>query len=159
MPDKNFNMVFLFDQSPMEVFNAINNVRGWWSESIEGGTRELHDEFIYRHKDLHYTKQKLIEIVPGKKIVWLVTDSSLSFAKDKEEWTGTRISFEISGTGNKTKLVFTHHGLIPEFECYNACSGGWDYYINNSLLPLIRTGKGQPDKKETNPKSKTETIK
>jgi len=159
MSDKNFNIVFLFDQSPMEVFTAINNVRGWWSETIEGGTEELNDEFIYRHKDLHYSKQKLIEVVPGKKVVWLVTDSSLSFVEDKEEWTGTRISFEISRTGDKTKLVFMHQGLIPEFECYDACSGGWDYYINNSLQPLIRTGKGQPDKKETNSKSKTEIIK
>ena len=159
MPAKNFNISFLVDQSPMEVFNAINNVRGWWSETVEGGTEKLHDEFIYRHKDIHYSKQKLIEVVPGEKVIWLVTDSSLSFVKDKEEWTDTTISFEIKPKGDKTQLVFTHHGLIPEFECYDACSGGWGYYINNSLLPLIRTAKGQPDKKETNSKSKRETIK
>ena len=159
MPGKNFNISFLVDQSPMEVFNAINNVRGWWSETVEGGTGNLNDEFIYRHKDLHYSKQKLIEVVPGKKVVWLVTDSSLSFVDEKEEWTDTTISFEITIKGDKTQLSFTHHGLIPESECYDACSGGWGYYITNSLRSLIRTGKGQPDIMEISAKTMTETIK
>ncbi len=161
MPDKNFKISFLVDQSPMEVFNAINNVKGWWSETVEGGTKKLNDEFIYQHKDIHYSKQKLIEVVPGRKVVWLVTDSRLNFIKDKEEWTDTRISFEITKKGDKTQLEFTHHGLVPESECYDACSGlgGWGHYINNSLRQLIVTGKGQPDKKESMSKSKTETIK
>src|ERR1700752_530676 len=151
MPDKNFKISFLVDQSPMEVFNAINDVRGWWSETIEGDTRKVNDEFIYRHKDIHYSKQKLIEVVPGKKVVWLVTDSNLSFIEDKDEWTDTRISFEINEHGGKTQLTFTHHGLVPESECYDALSGsgGWSYYISNSLRPLIVAGKGQPDKKES----------
>src|SRR5262245_38790789 len=146
MANKDFTTTLAVDQTPEEVFNAVNNVRGWWSETVEGGTEKLGDEFIYRHKDLHYSKQKLIEVVPNKKVVWLVTDSSLSFIKQKDEWTGTKISFEIMEKDGKTQLRFIHLGLTPEVECYKDCYGGWTYYLE-SLLNLITTGKGHPDTK------------
>lgn len=148
MANQHFSITFLLDKSPEDVFNAVNNVRGWWSEMVEGGTEKLNDEFVYRHKEFHYSKQKLTEIIPNKKVVWLVTDSSLSFIDEKDEWTGTTISFDISKKDKKTELRFTHLGLVPERECFDACSGGWSYYLQNSLLKLINTGKGNPDKEE-----------
>jgi len=147
MSTTNFTTTLQVGQTPNEVFDAINNVRGWWSETVEGGTHQLNDEFIYRHKDLHYSKQKLIEVVPGKRVVWLVTDSQLNFIKDKKEWNGSQISFDISEKDGKTQIVFTHHGLVPEKECFTACFDGWSYYLHKSLLPLITKGKGQPDLK------------
>jgi len=145
MTTSDFTITFPVDQTREEVFNAINNVRGWWSETIEGSTEKLNDEFIYRHKELHYSKQQLIEVVPNKKVVWIVTDSSLSFIENKSEWTGTKISFEIFEKDNKTQMRFIHHGLVPQCQCFEACFNGWSYYISDSLLPLITTGKGQPD--------------
>ena len=144
MANQDFTTTLQVGQTPDEAFEAINNVRGWWSETVEGGTQLLNDEFIYRHKELHYSKQKLVEVVPGKKVVWLITDSSLSFIQNKSEWTGTKVSFEISQQDGSTQVRFIHHGLDPRQECFDSCSYGWTYYLN-SLQKLITTGKGEPD--------------
>lgn len=146
MSDKNFTMSFLVDQTPEEVFNAVNNVRGWWSEMLEGDSQKEGDVFTYQHKDMHISTQKLTEVIPNQKVVWLVTDSNLSFISKHDEWTGTNIVFEINREGDKTKLHFTHEGLTPAIECFGACSGGWTYYLQGSLLPLITEGVGKPDK-------------
>ena len=148
MTTTNFTTGLVVDQTPHEVFNAITNVRGWWSEEIKGGTAKLNDEFLYHYKDVHISKMKLIEVIPDKKVVWLVIDNHFNFTKDESEWKGTKIIFEISQKGNKTQLHFTHQGLVPEYECYDICRQGWSNYINNSLRNLITTGKGQPNPKE-----------
>jgi len=149
MDNQNLTISFLVDRSPKEVFDAVNNVRGWWTENLKGNTQKLNDEFEVRFGDVHYSKQKLIEVVPDKKIVWLITESKLNFIKDKSEWTNTRISFDITRQGNKTQVRFTHQGLVPQIECYNACSNAWIDYIQNSLRNLIATGKGKPTLKES----------
>ena len=145
MSNQNFNLTLLVDQSPGEVFNAINNVRGWWSEEIEGRTEKLNDEFIYQYQDVHRCKMKITEAIPDKKIVWLVLENYFSFTKDAREWTGTKVIFELSEKNGKTQLHFTHDGLVPAYECYNACVNGWTQYVQTSLLSLITTGKGQPN--------------
>ena len=95
MKSQNYSTAFTVDRTPEEVFAAINNVRGWWSGNIEGSTNTLGDEWTYRYKDIHYSKQKITELVPSKKVVWLVLDSYLNFIEDKSEWNGTKITFEI----------------------------------------------------------------
>lgn len=143
--DKDYTKSYLIEKSPAEVFNAINNITQWWSEDFKGTSKKLNDEFeVWFFKDLHYSKQKLVEVVPNKKVVWLITDSKLTFLKDKNEWTGTKVSFELTEKDGKTELLFTHYGLKPEIECYNDCTKGWTFYIEESLLPLINTGKGEP---------------
>ena len=143
MEQQDFTTSILVDQTPMEAFDAINNVRARWPGEIEGNTTKLHDEFIYRYKKIHYSKQKLVEVIPGKKVVWLVTDSSLNFVENKTEWTGTKIIFEISEKNNKTQVRFTHQGLIPQYECFDSCSNAWSDIIKNGLRRLITEGKGQ----------------
>lgn len=147
MKNNSFTVSFTVDQSPSEVFDAINNVRGWWGEGIKGGTQKLNDEFEYRHVPYHYSKQRLVEFEPGKKVVWLVTEGELSFTKQKNDWENTRVIFEIEKQDKQTSLRFTHEGLTPKVECYEDCSQGWNHYLQ-SLVKLIKTGQGEPDPKE-----------
>ena len=145
MKKDGFTTSFTVNQSPEEVFNAINNVRGWWSGTIDGEADNLGAEFTYRYKDFHRSKQKVAELVPGKRVVWHVTDADLSSFNGKTEWIGTDIIFEIERRGDTTELRFTHVGLVPAFECYGDCSGAWGALVGVNLRNLIATGKNQPD--------------
>lgn len=151
MSDQNFTISLLVDQTPEEAFAAINHVRGWWSGNpgIEGTTDKLGAEFTYRYEPHHYTRQKITDLIPGKKVVWFVLDSGLNFVRDKSEWNGTRIVFEIGKRSGKTEVRFTHVGLVPDTECYGACSNAWGSYINGNLRNLIATVGGSPNKKKS----------
>jgi hypothetical protein len=145
MNKQDFTTSILVAETPEQVFNAVNNVRGWWSENIEGDTDKLNDEFDYHYKDVHRCKMRLIEVIPNEKVVWLVLDNYFSFTEDKTEWKDTKVVFDISKQGDKTQLTFTHAGLIPAYECFDICSDAWGNYIRSSLKNLIETGTGQPN--------------
>jgi hypothetical protein len=140
MTEQSFTTAFTVEQSPAEVFTAINNPRAWWPGDIDGDTDRLDDEFTYRYQDVHRSTQRITEFVPDKRVVWHVTDAYLSFVKDTAEWTGTDIVFDITSSGSQTELRFTHVGLVPEVECYDQCSPAW-VSITGSLRDLITTGR------------------
>jgi hypothetical protein len=133
---KGFSFSFQTSQSAEDVYKTLLDVRSWWTglfgEIIKGESSQLNDEFTFKAGNgAHYTKQKLMEAEPNQRIVWLVTESNLNFAKKTDEWTGTKIRFDISGQSGKTNVVFTHEGLVPKFECYNGCAGAWTQYLEN----------------------------
>ena len=43
MSSSDFRTTILVDNSANEVYAAINNVRGWWSEEIVGNTDTLNE--------------------------------------------------------------------------------------------------------------------
>jgi hypothetical protein len=138
----NFTSTFTVGQSPEDVFAAITNVRRWWTGEIEGNTDKLADEFVYRYADLHYSKQKITDLVAGQRVVWQVVDAYLMGPRNPNEWIGTEIKFDISQTRDQTEVRFSHLGLVPDVECFDACSNAWGFYINGSLRRLITTGEG-----------------
>jgi len=144
METSDYTVTLLVDKTPEQVFNAINNVPIWWTGDLEGSSQKLGDEFTVHFGEIHVSTQKLIEIIPNKKVVWLVTESNLNFIKDRQEWNNTKVCFEISKQDDKTRLKFTHIGLVPQIECFKDCSMGWDYFIKGSLFKLLTEGKGTP---------------
>lgn len=150
MNNQDFTTTILVDKTPKEAFDAINNVRGWWSQQIDGGTEHLNDEFNYRRLNLHSCKIKLTEVVPNKKVTWLVLENHFNFTRKQSEWIKTMPTFDISEKGNQTEIRFTHRGLLPSHECYKICHDAWNFYIRESLHKLITTGKGEPNEREDN---------
>jgi len=141
MKKRSYTTTIEVTQAARNVFNAINDVTKWWSKDFKGNATELNDEFVIDHPNQHYSKQKLVEVIPDKKVVWLVTESKLYWlTNNKEEWTDTEMVFELDTNGNKTILHFTHEGLTPDKECYAMCEKGWNIIIKDWLFHLITTG-------------------
>ncbi len=139
-----FTSTLIVDATPKQAFDAIVDVGRWWSSDLKGNSHALNDEFEVRFGDVHYSKQKVVELIPEKRVVWRIAESRLTFIQDQKEWTGTQIVFDISLKGNQTQIRLTHVGLTLTLECYEGCSVAWGLYLRNSLACLIKTGKGQP---------------
>jgi uncharacterized protein YndB with AHSA1/START domain len=142
--NKSFTATIEVPNSPQDVFKAITeDVAKWWGgQDFEGRSLKFNDEFIIHHPNTHYSRQKLIEVVPNKKIVWLVTEGTLHWLqKDIHEWTNTKMIFEINSKEDKTVLHFTHEGLVPEKECFAECEQGWTMVITDWLYHFIVDGK------------------
>jgi hypothetical protein len=141
--EQSFTSSFVVDRSPQEVFEAINDVAAWWTGEVVGRSNKVGDEFTFRYEDIHHSRQRVVESIRGERVAWLITEANLSFAEEPAEWAGTRIVFDISRKANGTELRFTHVGLAPDCECYDACHEGWTFYVQRSLRSLILTGKGE----------------
>jgi len=110
---KSYTASFAVDTSPRRVFDAVTSVHGWWSEDIESRTDRLGAVFTFRSSDQHRSTHKITEFVLGKRVVWHTTASQINFVKDKDEWKGTDIVFELGKKGGKTERRFTHVWLEP----------------------------------------------
>lgn len=142
MDSKSYATSFIVDAGPDEVYSAIIDVARWWTGEVTGPASQVGDEFTYVYPDIHYSKQRVTELLPGARIVWRVVASKLAFASDASEWTGTDITFDIAEQGDRTVVRFAHEGLVPRFECFDNCSNAWSFFINGSLRRLMTTGEG-----------------
>lgn len=146
MNHQDYTTTVIVNATTQEAFEGITHVAGWWTENTVGSAQNTGDVFTV-HFGETWISSKVIDCIPFKKITWLVTDCHKHWLKDKQEWQGTEMSFEISGDDNQTQVRFTHLGLVPGIECYNGCSNAWGQYMQ-SLKSLINSGKGKPDLKE-----------
>lgn len=140
----NFTTDFTVQNTPAEVVAAISDPRAWWMTDIVGSTERVGDEFSFEVPGVHRSTMRITELVPGELVVWRVIDGKVSFVADPDEWTGTELRFDVARTGAGTEVRFTHVGLEPEIECYEACSGAWTIYARDSLRDLLTTGAGAP---------------
>jgi hypothetical protein len=139
-----FSCSFVTSKSAAAIYEGILDVRGWWSENIEGSPGALGTDWIYDNRPVHLARFRVAELVPGRRVVWDVLENMLSFVKDQSEWVGDRLVFEITPEGNGHRLTFTQHGLTPADQCYDICDNAWTGYIAGSLRARIEVGKGSP---------------
>jgi len=147
-PEQHYTTRVAVGRTPQEAFDGIVNVRGWWSEMVEGAADRVGEVFDYRFQDVHRCRVRVTELVPGRKVAWHIEENYFDFLEDQAEWTGTDLVFEIQEADGGAEVVFTHVGLVPQYECYDVCSNAWGGYIDGSLRSLIETGEGQPNPKE-----------
>jgi hypothetical protein len=136
---------FTVENRPAEVVAAISAPRAWWMTDIQGATTQVGDEFSFEVPGVHYSKLRVSTLVPDELVVWTVIEGQVKFVADRDEWTGTEIRFELSPSTDGTTVNFTHAGLHPGHECYEACSGAWNLYAGGSLRSYLTTGQGQPN--------------
>jgi len=133
--------------SPEIAFDAICRVPAWWTENTIGDTKHQNGEFTVRFGDT-FSRFKITEFIPAQKIVWYVLDCNLHWMKDKKEWKDTKILWQITGSGNSSRISMTHIGLNAGIECFEDCTKGWNHYVTVSLFKLIEVGEGEPDHRE-----------
>jgi hypothetical protein len=140
--DENYHKAITVKVTPEEAFKDITNVTAWWNPDrieLKGSTANLNDVFRVSWGGETWVSLKVIESVPGKKLVWLVTDCYIDFVNDKKEWKNTKIIWELSkDKKDGTRIDLTHVGLVPSVECYNECNAGWNDHFGNGLLKLTQ---------------------
>ena len=138
MIHQNYTVTIEVAKSPGDVFNhIINDVSKYWPEEFEGKSTHLNDEFEFRSGDSHYSKNKVIELEPNKKVVWLVTGSIRK--TDNFDWTGTKMTFELTPKDGGTVVKFTYDGFILENE-YDRLVMVCDMVIKERLYNLLTDG-------------------
>lgn len=132
-----------------KVFEALTQqIPLWWTEMFEGNANKEGAEFTVRFGDSVYKTLQVVALVPNAKVVWCVKASLIDIPelKNKTEWVGTTIVWEIEQNGDTTLLHLEHHGLNEAIDCYEICANGWQQFTN-SLKLYIETGKANPFKK------------
>ena len=128
-----------------DVFAAVLDARGWWNKTIDGPTTSPGDEFGFEVRGLARTRIRVTDVTPNERVEWLVIDNEFGFIEDQTEWIGNRIVFDLEPVGDQTRLTFTQHGLVPEYECYEVCSNAWAFFVRDSLRNLVESGQGKPE--------------
>lgn len=143
MENKNdFNSSISAKISASEAIEKINKIPEWWGVTFSGSAEKQNDKFTVKMTGDSYFNFTVTELIPGKKVVWLVTDCNMPWYSDKKEWTNTKLIFDLSEDNGVTTLHFTHEGLTPGVECYKDCETGWTHWIKTSLFSYLTTGKG-----------------
>jgi len=141
MKKNDFHCHITVNATPQKAMEGILQVAKWWTKDFKGNSQKINDEFTIQHGDAHYSKHKLIEILPDKKLVWLITESDLNWLKhNKQEWTNTKTIFVLKPKDQLTIIEFTHEGLVPEMECYFRCIEGWEMVIKERLFEYLIKG-------------------
>jgi hypothetical protein len=128
--------------SANEAIKKISNVPEWWGITFTGNSEKQNEKFTVKMGADSFFNFTVAELIPGKRVIWLVTDCNMPWYSDKKEWANTKLIFDLAENGGVTELNFTHEGLTPDVECYKDCEPGWTHWIQTSLFSYLTNGKG-----------------
>ncbi len=128
------------------VYAAITSgIVKWWTTGSSDAS-EVGTVFTTRFGET-YNHIKVAKLIPNERIEWDILEhyhANDALNRD-DEWTGTRILWNLTEMeGNRTRLDFTHDGLIESMECWEICEAGWNFFLLESLKPYLEEGEGQP---------------
>jgi hypothetical protein len=126
------------EKSLHDVFTHLIDLTKWWPEDYEGESLQLNSEFVLKTGDSHYSKNKVIDFVPGNKFGWLTIRSIRK--SDNYDWSGTKMMFELTPKVGGTRLQFTYDGVVLENE-YDRLVQICDITIKDMLYNFIVNGK------------------
>lgn len=125
-----------------EVYKALATREGaaaWWTTNTKGDSKVdgmLKFTFTSDGKELGAFDIKVLELEPGKRVLWQVIEGP-------PEWVGTKISFDLKQEGDFSIILFKHQGWKEPVEFMYHCSTKWAIFLM-SLKALVETGKGSP---------------
>jgi len=143
MEKKNYSCKIEVPVLASDAFDGINSISGWWAQNLEGNSTALNDVFTVHFGETFGTF-RVTEMIPGAKVVWFCEHSYLDLLKDKTEWEGSSVVWQINPIKNGCSIKMTHLGLVPGKECYKDCEQGWNFYIKESLLKFLTERRGEP---------------
>lgn len=125
-----------------EVYTALatpEGVAGWWTRETRGESEVggvLKTKFIADGKHIGGFDLEILELQPGKRVLWQVVEGPA-------EWIGTKIVFELKREDDFTIVLFKHQDWKEAGEFMHHCSTKWGSYLL-SLKSFVETGKGAP---------------
>jgi hypothetical protein len=142
MEKNNYQTGFSAKIGADEAIGKISNIAEWWGVTFTGHSEKQTDKFTIKMGGDSFFDFTVAELIPGKRVVWLVTDCNMPWYSDKREWADTKLIFDVNEHDGITDLKFMHEGLTPDIECYKDCEPGWTHWIKTSLFSYFTTGKG-----------------
>src|SRR5215204_2988286 len=122
---------------PQQVFEAVTQrIQEWCSTDYTGAALKVGDRFTVRFGPTFKTME-ITAIIPGRKVEWMCVDQyietppGIAPLKNKTEWIGTRITWDIKGDTAPATLTQTHEGLTEEVECWAICEQGWNQTLQS----------------------------
>ena len=128
--------------NPEACFRAITqNMADWWSTTSAKFT-EVGDEatvsfegsptqWTFRAEKLSSPDQIVLKCTQAVHI-----EVGLPKAI-REEWLGSKLTFDINENRDGSQIDFIHEGLGPQLICHDVCVVGWDHFFGNSLKDYV----------------------
>jgi uncharacterized protein YndB with AHSA1/START domain len=129
-----------------QVYRALatrEGVAGWWTTGTQGEGKVggiLKTVFTADGKVLGGFDLKVLELEPGKRVLWQVVEGPA-------EWVGTKIVFDLKQEDDFSIVLFKHEGWKEPVEFMSHCSTKWAIFLM-SLKSLVETGQGEPSPRD-----------